>query len=300
MAIADEIKNQWRFGGATKRLVFINIGVFLLVHLIGLIGWMAGAGDLEGHVLDQLMATNEWPLLAQRPWTVLTYMFTHFDPFHLLWNMVMFWFSGQLFQGLLGERRMVGNYILGGLSGFAFYALASFMPAHLGLGGNSVILGASAAVMAVFIGIATYQPEVEVGMMFIGSVRLKYVAIVVLALDMISIRAGSNTGGHMAHLGGALYGFMAATFLKRGQADWSMAFVNGLVRIGDFLRGKKRSRLRVAKKPTRRGVMVDVEFNTAKKEKQARVDAILDKISRSGYDSLSKEERDFLFHASKE
>jgi len=93
---------------------------------------------------------------------------------------------------------------------------------------------------------------------------------------------------------------MAATFLKRGQADWSMAFVNGLVRIGDFLRGKKRSRLRVAKKPTRRGVMVDVEFNTAKKEKQARVDAILDKISRSGYDSLSKEERDFLFHASKE
>ncbi|HRH39719.1 MAG TPA: rhomboid family intramembrane serine protease, partial [Flavobacteriales bacterium] len=265
MAIADEIKNQWRFGGATKRLVFINIGVFLLVHLIGFIGWMADAGDLEGHVLDQLMATNEWPLLAKRPWTVLTYMFTHFDPFHLLWNMVMFWFSGQLFQGLLGERRMVGNYILGGLSGFAFYALASFMPAHLGLGGNSVILGASAAVMAVFIGIATYQPEVEVGMMFIGSVRLKYVAIVVLALDMISIRAGSNTGGHMAHLGGALYGFMAATFLKRGQADWSMAFVNGLVRIGDFLRGKKRSRLRVAKKPTRRGVMVDVEFNSAKK-----------------------------------
>ncbi len=87
--------------------------------------------------------------------------------------------------------------------------------------------------------------------------------------------------------------------MKRG-SDWSESFVNGLVRIGDFLRGKKRSRLRVAKKPTRRGVMVDVEFNTAKKEKQARVDAILDKISRSGYDSLSKEERDFLFHASKE
>ena len=300
MAIADEIRNQWRFGGATKRLVFVNIGVFLLIHLIGFIGWMVGMGDLESTVLDRLMATNEWFVLARRPWTVVTYMFTHFDPFHLLWNMVMFWFSGQLFQGLLGERRMVGNYLLGGLAGFAFYALASFMPPHLGLGGTSMILGASAAVMAVFIGIATYQPEVEVGLMFIGPVRLKYVAIVVLALDMISIRAGSNTGGHLAHLGGALYGFLAATSLKRGQGDWSMAFVNGLVRVGDFLRGKKRSRLRVEKRPTRRGVMVDADYNTAKKEKQARVDAILDKISRSGYDSLSKEERDFLFHASKD
>ena len=106
MAIADEIKNQWKFGGATKRLVFINIGVFLLVHLIGCVGWFAGSSELDGKVLEQLMATNEWPVLARRPWTMLTYMFAHFDPFHLLWNMVMFWFSGQMFQGLLGERRM--------------------------------------------------------------------------------------------------------------------------------------------------------------------------------------------------
>ncbi len=300
MAIADDIRNQWRFGGATKRLVFINIGVFLLVHLIGIIGWALGSAEFDGYVLEQLMATNDWPALARRPWSVVTYMFTHSDPFHLLWNMVMFWFSGQMFQSLLGERRMVGNYVLGGLAGFAFFAFASFMPAHLGLGGVNPILGASAAVMAVFIGIATYQPDAEVGLMFIGSVRLKYVAIVVLVLDLISIRAGSNTGGHVAHLGGAFYGFLAATFLKRGQVDLSLGFMNGLVRIGDFLRGKKRSRLRVEKRPTRRGVMVDVEFNSAKKEKQARVDAILDKISRSGYDSLSKEERDFLFHASKE
>ena len=300
MAITDEIKNQWRFGGATKRLVFINIGVFLLVHLIGFIGWLSAVPDLDGKVLGQLMATNEWAALALRPWTVITYMFTHFDPFHLLWNMVMLWFSGQMFQGLLGERRMVGNFLLGGLAGFAFYALVSFTPAHLGLRGVSEILGASAAVMAVFIGIATYQPDAQVGMMFIGTVRLKYVAIVVLMLDMISIRAGSNTGGHVAHLGGAFYGFLAATLLKRGQADLSMGLMNGLVRIGDFLRGRKRSRLRVEKRPARRGVMVDADFNAAKKEKQARVDSILDKISRSGYDSLSKEERDFLFHASKE
>lgn len=300
MSITDEIRNQWRFGGATKRLVFVNIGVFLLVHLIGFIGWMSGVPDMEGKVLAQLMATNDPVALAHRPWSVVTYMFTHFDPFHLLWNMVMLWFSGQLFQGLLGERRMVGNFLLGGLAGFALYVLAGFTPAHLGLRGVSEILGASAAVMAVFIGIATYQPDVEVGMLFIGSVRLKYVAIVVLVLDMISIRAGSNTGGHVAHLGGALYGYLAAIMLKRGQADLSLGFVNGLVRIGDFLRGKKRSRLRVAKRPTRRGVTVDADFNAAKKEKQARVDAILDKISRSGYDSLSKEERDFLFHASKD
>ena len=125
-----------------------------------------------------------------------------------------------------------------------------------------------------------------------------YFAGVLVLLDLIGM--GSPDGvAHAAHIGGTLYGFMAAQMLRRG-SDWSMGLANGLERAGDFLKGKRRSRLRVAKRPTRRGVMVDVEFNTAKKEKQARVDAILDKISKSGYDSLSKDERDFLFHASKE
>ena len=280
-----------------KRLLFLNLGVFLGVHLIGLIAWAANGGAYDERVLEWLMATNNWPVLLRRPWTVLTYMFTHFDPFHLFWNMVMFWFSGRLFEDLLGGKRLTGMYLLGGLSGFAFYALASVLPAHLGLGGTSMLLGASAAVMAVFIGIATYHPEMEVSLMFIGGVRLKWVALVVLVLDLISIRQGSNTGGHLAHIGGAAYGYLAMMALKSGKGDWNKSLIQWLEGLLGMLRARGSSRLRVEKRPVRRGVLADADFNAAKHDKQARVDAILDKISRSGYDSLSKAERDFLFRS---
>lgn len=300
MSIRREIQLQWRSGGALKRLLFINIGVFLAIWAVEIIGWLAGSKGVSGHVLQYLMGTSYGPDLLRRPWTAVTYMFTHQAPMHLFWNMLMFWFSGQLFQGLLGGERLVGNYLLGGLAGFLFYALGSFTPAHLELGSTAPILGASAAVMSVFIGIATYQPNVQVGLFLIGPVRLKYVAIAILVLDLIAIRQGDNTGGHLAHLGGALYGFVAARQLMQGR-DWSLAFVRGLQRIGGFFFSGRGPRLRVEKRPgTRKRVLQDVEFNAAKRDKQARVDAILDKISRSGYDSLSKEERDFLFRASHE
>lgn len=298
MGIAQEIGAQWRQGGLVKRLLFINIGVFLGIHVVGLVGWLAGSPDLDRPVLRQLMSTNDLALLVRKPWTVVAYMFTHHAPMHILWNMMMFWFSGQLFQSLLNERRLLGNYILGGLAGFAFFLLAGLLPGHLGLGGTSMILGASASVMSILVGIATYRPDMEVGMMFVGSVRLKYVAIVVLIIDLISIRSGDNTGGHLAHLGGALYGFLAAKALQRGK-DWSGAFVNALGRIGDlFRRARSRSRMRVEHKRPKVRIVQDDEYNSARKAKQDRVDAILDKISRSGYDSLSKDERDFLFRAS--
>ncbi len=300
MSIQDEIKSQWRFGGAVKRLLFINIGVFLVVQIIGLVGKLSGHGDLwEGLLLDQLMGTDVPGKLIMRPWTVITYMFTHQAVMHIVWNMIMFWFSGQLFQGLLGERRLVGNYLLGGLAGFLLYFLGGFLPADVNPGAGSPILGASGAVMAVFIGIAAYQPDMEVGLMFAGQVKLKWVAIVMLVVDLIGIKQGGNTGGHLAHVGGALYGYLAAIELKRGN-DWSMGFVNMLSRIGSLFSKNKGPRMRVAKRPERRRVTVDADYNAAKKEKQARVDAILDKISRSGYDSLSKDERDLLFQASKD
>ncbi|MFT3885318.1 MAG: rhomboid family intramembrane serine protease [Flavobacteriales bacterium] len=297
----DELRAQWRHGGAVKRLLLVNIGVFLLVTLVGLAGWLFGRNDLDDRLLPYLMASGDPIWLLHRPWTVVTYMFTHQAVMHLFWNMLMFWFSGQLFQGLLGDKRLVGNYLLGGLSGFAFYLLGGFLPAHLGLASAYPILGASAAVMAIFVGIATYQPNIEVNLFFLFTVRLKYVALVVVLLDLVGVRAGDNTGGHMAHLGGALYGFLAAKQLMQGR-DWSGNFIEGLERIGDLIRGRKRARLKVAKGPARRTVRVvhDIDYNAAKRDKQERVDAILDKISRSGYDSLSKDERDFLFHASHE
>lgn len=297
MSIADDIKHHWQGGGMTKRLLIVNIGVFLAVWAVELAGWLLGRSTLGGTLLLNLMGSNNWAWLAWHPWTPITYMFTHQAPMHLFWNMVMLWFSGQLFESILGGERLLGNYLLGGLTGFAFYALGSFTPAHLGLTSHGPILGASAAVMGVFIGIATYRPEMQVNLLLLGAVRLKYVAIAVLVLDLIAIRQGDNTGGHLAHLGGALYGFIAARRLGQGH-DTSKDLVAWLSRLRTLIKPGTRTRMRVEKRP---GGHVpprdDKAYNAAKKEHQARVDAILDKISKSGYGSLSKAERDYLFQA---
>jgi len=297
MSITDDIRHQWRTGGMAKRIVMVNIGVFLAVWGVELAGWLFNVRGLGSLLLDQLMGTGDPAKLAWKPWTPLTYMFTHQAPMHLFWNMVMFWFSAQLFQDLLGGGRLLGNYLLGGLAGFAFYALGSLMPAHLALGSNGPILGASAAVMSVLIGIASYRPDMLVNLFLIGPVRLKYVALAVLVLDLIAIRGGSNTGGHLAHLGGALYGFWAARQLARGH-DWSGGLAERLGRIRLPFAGRKGKgpRLKVAKGAGRpQAQRSDADYNLAKKHRQEKIDAILDKISRSGYDSLTKAERDFLF-----
>ncbi|MBL7951587.1 MAG: rhomboid family intramembrane serine protease [Flavobacteriales bacterium] len=296
MSIAEELKSQWRSGSVLMRLILINVALFLLIHAVGMVGWLTGQGTWDGLILEQLVSSNQLDQVLRKPWTVITYMFTHFDPGHIIWNMLILFFSGRLFMEFLGPKRMLGNYLLGGIAGLFMYWLATLGPAHLALGGAGVIMGASACVMGVLIGIASYRPDYPMGMMFVGVVPLKYVALVIVIIDLISVRTGGNTGGHLAHIGGALYGFLAAQQLKRGN-DWSLGFVNFLEKLLPF--GKKRpSKLRVEKSFVGKTPKNDTDYNANKRAKQARVDTILDKISRSGYDSLSKEEKDFLFKAS--
>jgi membrane associated rhomboid family serine protease len=307
MGLMDELRQQWRTGGALIRLVLVNALVFvalLLMHLV----LIPIAGDRmiadvwsEVYVMHWLQSTYVWGDLLFRPWTVITYMFVHLDFFHVFFNMLMLWFSGRLFMDLLGGKRLVGNYLLGGLAGWLFYALAyNYIPGIRGQGDGSDILGASASVMAVFIGIAAYRPDMVVSLLIFGEVRLKWIALIYLVLDLVSIRQGNNSGGHLAHVGGALYGYLAATQLKKG-SDWSGAFMDQLQRIGSLFTRRKGPRLRVEKMDRRKvRVLQDSDFNATKRAKEERVNAILDKISRSGYDSLSKEEKDFLFRASHE
>jgi membrane associated rhomboid family serine protease len=305
MSILDDLKEQWRHGGWLRRLLLTNVCVFLAL-LFTHLGLMLYIGNreiadaqMEVSVMPYLTSTFVWPHLIRTPWTVITYMFVHTDFWHLFFNMVMLWFSGRLFQDLLGSRRLLGNYLAGGLVGFAVYALGyGFLPVLSGGAVSGDIRGASAAVMSIFIGIATYKPDMFIHLPLIGEVRLKWIALVYVVLDLVGIRYGSNSGGHLAHLGGALYGFMAARQLKRG-SDWSEGLVRGLDRIASIFTFKRRSALRV-EHSRRKRVLHDIDYNAAKKEKQQRVDAILDKISRSGYDSLNKDERDFLFKASKD
>jgi membrane associated rhomboid family serine protease len=306
MAIRDELTMQWKIGGTLVRLILINVAVFLAMLVVDLVMLFVAQDPAiaEGmgrvYMRQWIECPQDLSTLITRPWTMVTYMFAHegLSIGHVFFNMLMLWFAGRLFQNILGDKRLLGNYLLGGFSGLLLFLLFyNLFPMYRGEGW---IVGASAAVMSVLIGIAAYRPQMIVHLMLIGPVKLMYVAGLILVLDLVSIRMGDNSGGHIAHLGGALYGVLSARMLDAGK-DPSTAFVNWLERIWNFVRGRKRARMRIVGKEPKRRVTVsaDADFNSAKKDVQARVDAILDKIGRSGYDSLTKDEREFLQRASK-
>lgn len=290
-------------GGVLMRLILVNAAVFLLLlfvdlgFLIALQDRMLAAVAFHTKVIPYLASSWVWQELLYKPWTVVTYMFTHERFWHAFWNLIILWFIGRMFQDLLGGRRLLGTYLLGGLTGLLLYILTyNFMPGLRGYAFGDQIVGASAAVMAVMLGIAVYRPGLLIHLPIIGSVKLIYVALVLLVLDLIGIRSGANSGGHIAHLGGALYGYWWAKGLPRGR-DASLALVEWLERLGGvFQRRPGRGRMHVE----HRGRKGSVTRMKVAGDKQARVDTILDKISRSGYDSLSQEEKDFLFKASNE
>jgi membrane associated rhomboid family serine protease len=280
----------------------LNIAVFLAIWAAFAILWAVTGNravaleTLHTRVIEYLVMPSDLGKLLVRPWTVITSMFAHYEPGHLFWNMVLLWTIGQLFGDLLGDRRLLGAYLLSGLAGSLLFVVTENIFAKDTLPSS---LGASGAVIGIVAMIASYRPEMLVNVILIGPVKLMYFAGVFLLLDFIGLSSPDGVA-HAAHIGGMIFGFTAAKLLPRG-TDWTLSFTNSLERFWDFVRGRKRARMRVEKRPTRRvAVNVDVDYNAAKKEKQARVDAILDKISRSGYESLSKSEREFLQNASKD
>lgn len=300
MSVADDLRMQWRMGGMTVRLILINVAVFVaLVLLKALLLPVAGSGTgaevlRDTFVVQWLRSTADPGTLLTRPWTVITYMFTHTGLGHIFWNMVLLWFGGRLFQDLLGGKRLLGYYLLAGLSGFAlFLAVQWLLPGVHGAPHGLGIMGASASALGVFMGIAAYRPDMPVHLILIGPVKLMYVAGFFLLLDLVGIGSGDGVA-HEAHIGGALFGILASLQLKKGN-DPAMAFMNGMERIGGlFSRKDRRPRMKVAKHAD----AAPRQARTAAQDIQARIDTILDKISRSGYDSLTKEEKDLLFKAS--
>ncbi len=302
MSLKEDLRMQWRTGGGLVRLILVNVAVFVLMVLAYLLllpmgGNGPGAVMLrDAWVVQWLRSTADLGTLITRPWTVVTYMFLHLSLGHIFWNMIILWMSGRLFQDLLGGKRLIGNYILGGIVGLLVFVISSNLTTPSGQP-QPAVMGASAAVMSVLVGIASYRPTMVVHLLLIGPVKLMYVAAVVVLLDLMGIGSGDGVA-HEAHIGGALYGFLAARQLAKGQ-DWSLNFMNAMEAIGRAFRPKQGGRMKVAKKPGRNIYEQDAAFNAQKNTEQARIDAILDKISRSGYDSLSKEEKDLLFKASK-
>ena len=228
--IAD-LKNQYKNGSALIKLIFINVAVFLVVNIIGLLLYFFNVENGIDQVINWLALPSDVTKLLYQPWTVVTYMFLHEEIFHLLFNMLVLYFGGQIFLQFLNNKKLVSTYLLGGLSGGLLYViLFNVLPVFEQISPISIALGASASVMAVLIAAATYVPNFVVRLIFLGNVKLKYIALVYVVLDMISIPKG-NAGGHIAHLGGALFGFIYILQLQKGND-----FTAGFNRFLDYLK----------------------------------------------------------------
>jgi membrane associated rhomboid family serine protease len=294
--IADEIRESFRKGTTLTKLIYINLGVFVIVQLFFVIFFLFNEGPLaikssyfQGAYLSYLMVPSDLTTLLHRPWTVVTYMFLHFSFIHILFNLlVLFWF-GRIFLHYLSQKQLLTTYLLGGICGAALFIL--FYNIFPGLS-DSQALGASAAVMAIVIAISFYVPNNEVYIPIFGPIKLKYIALVYVLLDILQI-ASENAGGHIAHLGGAIYGYSLAVQLQRGK-DTGKGFSRFLDKIGSLF--SRKSKLKVAYKANAK-TMNDFDYNKSKVEAQKEIDIILDKIARSGYDSLTKKEKETLFKA---
>jgi membrane associated rhomboid family serine protease len=292
----EEIKRMYHTGNIIIKLIFINVAVFILINLIGLFSFLfTGAGTQSLGIINWLAVPADLGKLLYRPWTIVSYAFLHYDFLHILFNMLWLYWFGKIFLEFLSSKQLLSVYLLGGISGAVLYILAyNVFPAFALALPYSYALGASAAVYAVVVAIAAFVPDYSIILMFIGQVRIKYIAIFVVVLDLLSI-SGGNAGGHIAHLGGALFGFLFATQIKSG-SDITAWFSNFTNDIASWFKSKPK--MRVTENKFKSKAASDIEYNQQKAADQEVIDKILEKISKSGYNSLSKKEKEILFKMS--
>jgi len=292
MSIIDEIKQTFKSGSNLTKLIYINLVIFLLVNVVEIFYFLLNRHDSYSAFLLTFAVPADLHLLIRKPWTVITYMFLHKNFLHILFNLLWLYWFGRIFLEYLDGKKLVGVYILGGLSGAFLYILAyNIFPVFFKQLEMSYALGASAAVMAIVISISVYVPNYSVYLMFVGRVKIIYIAIIgflVTSLFDFSI----NTGGKIAHIGGALFGFLFILQYRKGRD-----LTRGLNRFLDAITGLFKPKPKVT--VTHRKTENDYDYNKRKKEEQVEIDRILDKIAKSGYDSLTKQEKEILFRQSK-
>lgn len=305
-SILDEIKSFFKRKDVLSRLMVVNIVVFALINILALLLFMFNL-DREFVQTYGVTRLTYWLSLPSdlgsfifKPWSIITYMFVQEDVFHLLFNMIILYVGGRIFTQFVGEQRLLSTYIISGVSGAILYMLTfNIFPVFQEVVGGSFAIGSSASVLGIFIAAATFVPNLQLNVILIGNVKLKYIAIVFIALDLINIRTG-NAGGHIAHLGGAIYGYLFIVNLKKNK-DFSQYFNKWTNSIKSYFTtsSKKKSGFKGVYTNSNRPVR-DEDYLKSKNEKQAEIDKILDKIKRSGYDSLTTKEKQMLFDASKE
>lgn len=289
MTIWDEIKESFKEGSALTRLIYINLGIFLAIRILNVFYFLSGQPFT---MLEWLALPADFESLGRRPWTLFTYMFLHFDFLHILFNLLWLFWMGQIFLTYFQPRKLVTIYILGGIvGGLVYVAGFNSFPVFAEVVADSKLLGASASIIAIVMVLAVFAPNHVLNLMFIGEVKMKFIALISVLLYVIGI-SSTNAGGNLAHLGGALAGVVYALQLHR-EAKSGKVSGGILSNITGLFAAKPKVKVSY-KRPAN-----EIEYNRQKNQEKEHMNQILEKISKSGYDSLSKEEKEFLFRMGK-
>lgn len=300
--IITDIKEKFRRGDITTQLIFINVGIFIVAALTKLVLHLFNNDALFIDYYTSLPA--DFSAIAHKPWTIITYMFMHNGVFHLFFNMLVLYWFGRFFLNFFSAKHLRGLYFLGGIMGGLFFICAyHIFPVFENSIYGANLVGASASILAILMAVAAKAPNHNIRLLLIGTIKLKYFALIIIALDLITIPV-DNPGGHIAHLGGAFAGYLFVLGLSK---NWDLTrWINTVLDIpyilGDKYRkmkARKKQKMKVVKDKSFTKRSTDYQYNSRKKASSEEIDRILDKIKESGYSNLSEEEKRKLFDAGK-
>lgn len=293
MTILEDLKLQYKMGGIPIRLVFWNLLLFIIPEIVfGVLKLI----KVEIPYINYVSVSSAVVDLTWKPWSIVTYAFFHSRLLHLIFNMLMLYFVGRLFITFFTQKQLLGVYLLGAVFSGAIFIISYELLPFL-LSNSTQMVGASGAIMAILFATTFYQPYMEIRLFGVFKMRLWHIAAIILISDLIQLPL-NNTGGHLAHIAGAFFGYIYIVLLKRG-TDLTTGINSVLDFIANMFNKKGGTKFRKVyvnpkKQPEKRESKIVTKDKT-----QQQIDEILDKISKSGYDSLTKEEKEFLFNSGK-
>lgn len=288
-SIIDDLKMQYKFGGITQKLIYWNIACFLISYVVFGLLRMGGIDiDFINYVS---LSSNPFDLLW-KPWSIISYSFFHSGLFHIFFNLIILNFSSQLFLTFFNQKQLLGLYILSAIFAGLVFVLSFYLMNII-----APLVGASGAIMAILVAVTTYQPLMNLRLLLIGNVKLWQITLVILLIDLMQMFI-ENTGGHIAHLAGAFFGFVFVKLLENG-TDLSKIVSTVIDFFVNIFRKSPSTPFKKVHKNYKAPIEKPGSRIVAKDKTQQQIDEILDKISRSGYDCLTKEEKEFLFKVGK-
>lgn len=310
MSIVDDLRMRYRGSSLLLRFIYINIAVFVVLRIAGFVSFLISGSSAT--IVRWVELPSDFYSFLRQPWTLITYMFSHYDVMHILFNMLWLYWLGRIFLNFFNPRQLGGLYVLGGIGGAALYLICYNLIPHLS-NQHSLLLGASASVLAIVVAIALYRPNYPISLFLFGSIALKWIAIITLFIDIIGIE-NNNMGGHIAHLGGALVGLWFGLSIKRGHdiTSWINRCIDSVVML--FKKREPKSKplrnVRTEQEPSYKYHQSTPGSSSQSKTKgtstesatavdEDKLDEILGKLKQSGYAALTDEEREFLFNASR-